>query len=367
MSGNFVQRGEPAIWNKFIRARAALICGADMVIELPVVFATASAEFFSHYALSLLNALGCVDYLCFGTEAGEHGILEEVAKALVNEGYSFKAELKARLAMGYSYPAARQAALEYLLPDTRDVLDKPNNILGIEYIKAIMRIDSNIKPFAIKRQGEGYHSGDHSKKLSSAKAIRAALRDGQASLAGIPDILVPFYKEHIESKDFHNYERLSPVLEYMVKTRSPEYLADILDIDEGLQNRIIEAFGREQLISKSLLRLKSKRYTYTKLQRALLHILLDITKKDFAQLNASAPHYIRVLGFRKKWECLFKAIESSTSIPIVTNIKNYRTTLTNSALKLMEKEIISTDIYNLASLKAHPKNAEFSEQIVVLK
>lgn len=366
MSGNFVQRGEPAIWNKFTRAKAALLCGADMIVELPVIFATASAEYFAHYALSLLAALGCVEYLCFGSESGELDFLEKAADMLLTESYSFKAELKAGLAKGHSYPLARHNALIHLLPGSSYILDKPNNILGIEYIKAIKRLGSNIKPYAIKREGEGYHSGDYTKFFSSAKAIRAAFRAGQNDPAGIPEILKNYYGEFIAQKDFHDFDRLSTVLGYIVKTRSPQYLAGILDVDEGLHNRICEVFGKEQLISKSLERLKCKRYAYTRLMRSLLHILLDITKEDFEQIYSLGPHYIRVLGFRKESGHLFNKITKSAKIPLIAGLKNYRSNLTDTGRKLIEKEIMSTDIYNLAGLHALPKNAEFSEQIVVV-
>ena len=368
MSGNFVQRGEPAIWNKRERAKAALLCGADMIIEIPIVFATASAEYFADYALGLLDCLGCVDYLCFGSEAGETEILEKAARLLSAEGYSFKAELKARLGEGYSYPAARHMALQYLLPEASSVLDKPNNILGIEYIKAIIKQGSDIKPFAIKREGEGYHSLDYTKKLSSAKAVRAALRAGHSGPPGIPEALKLFYRELIGQRDFHDFDRLSSVLGYIVKTRSPEYLAGILDVDEGLHNSIIEAFGKKALISDVLDCLKSKRYAYTRLSRALLHILLDISKEEFSGFSRSGPHYVRVLGFRKESEYLLSHISKSAKAPLITGLKNYkkRTDLSPAGKKLIEKEIMSTDIYNLAGVWAQPKNAEFSYRIAVV-
>jgi len=366
MSGNFVQRGEPAIWNKFVRARAALLCGADMIIELPVPFATASAEYFAHYGLSLLNSLGFVKYLCFGSENDDLEILKKTAEILVMEPYGFKSELKARLILGDSYPAARHKALEHLMPALSDILNKPNNILGIEYIKAIMRLGSNIKPFAIKREGEGYHSSDYTKELSSAKAIREALRAGKCNLIGLPEKLKPLYDDQIKKGDYHDFDRLGDVLQYIVKTSPPEKLAKILDVDEGLHHRIIDILGSERLISKSLWSLKSKRYTYTRLSRALLHILLDITTADFNNFYESGPNYVRVLGFRKEWESLFSYINTYCPLPIITNIKNYHTVLSPIGKELLEKEIRSTDIYNLSGINPAPKNAEFSESIVVV-
>jgi len=366
MSGNFVQRGEPAIWNKFVRARAALICGADMIIELPLPFATSSAEYFSYYAVQLLDSLGFVAHLCFGSETGDIETLETAAKMLLSESTEFKTHLKKRLAEGHSYPLARHMTLAHLAPEVSDAIKTPNNILGIEYIKALSRLDSKIKPFVIKREGESYHSEDYTKKLSSATAIRTALRAGHKELAGIPEALVPLYKEHIELGSFHDFDNLSTILQYIVKTRAPEELAGIMDIDEGLHNGIIDACGSEKYISGILSRLKSKRYAYTRLSRALLHIVLDITKDDFQEFCVSAPHYVRVLGFRKKWECLFSHIEAEAAIPIVTNLKNHRDVLPKLSRKLLEKEILSTDIYNLSGTDSYSKNAEFSESIIVV-
>jgi len=366
MSGNFVQRGEPAIWDKFLRTRAALICGADMVIELPVPFATASAEYFSHHAVMLLDSLGIVGHICFGSETGELAPLQRVAEFLAHENVEFRQALKTLLAEGHSYPTARHIAIEQFVPGVADVLDAPNNILGIEYLKAIIKLDSDIKPFVIKREGEGYHSTDHTKELSSATAIRAALKSGHKDLAGIPKELVPLYSSHMEHGEFHELDNLSQILHYIVKTCRIEHLANIVDVSEGLHNSIIDACGKHRNISDILKELKSKRYAYTRLSRALLHIILDINKDDFAEFMDGFPHYIRVLGFRKEWECLFTYIDTNTDIPIITSLKNYEARLCPIGAKLLQKEIESTDIYNLSASTACAKNSEFSKAIIVV-
>ena len=366
MSGNFVQRGEPAVWNKFARARAALICGADMIIELPVPFATASAEYFSYHAVKLLDSLGIVSHICFGSETGDLEPLSKAADLLISESPDFKAYLKARLNEGHSFPFARHMTIEHFAPESTEILNMPNNILGIEYIKALKKLESDINPFVIKREGEGYHSSDYTKELSSATAIRSALRAGHKELAGIPRKLAPLYDEYINSMGFHELDNLSLILQYIVKTRPPEYLASILDVDEGMHNSIIEICGAHKRISDILTQLKSKRYTYTRLSRALLHIILDITKEDFSEFCTDFPHYIRVLGFRKEWECLFSQIEANTDIPIVTNLKNHINSLSPAGYKLLQKEIAATDIYNLSGAGVFSKNTEFSESIVVV-
>ena len=366
MSGNFVQRGEPAIWDKFVRTKAALICGADMVIELPLPFATASAEYFSHHAVALLESLGIVGHICFGSETGELLPLQRVAELLTDENAEFKQSLKTLLDQGHSYPTARHMAIKKLAPDAAEVLSTPNNILGIEYLKAIIRLDSDIKPFIIKREGEGYHSKDHTKELSSATAIRTALIAGHKDLAGIPSELRPLYNTYIERGDFFELDNLSQILHYIVKTCKVEQLANALDVSEGLHNSIIEACGKHQNISVILKELKSKRYAYTRLSRALLHIILSINKDDFEEFMCGFPHYIRVLGFRKEWECLFAYIDESTDIPIITNLKNYEALSCLTGRKLLKKEIESSDIYNLCGQSVYPKNSEFSKTIIVV-
>ena len=366
MSGNFVQRGEPAIWDKYVRTRSALICGADMVIELPVAFATASAEYFSHHAVALLDSLGIVEYICFGSETGELLPLQRAAELLVHENAEFRASLKALLDSGHSYPAARHMAIERLAPDIAEVLNAPNNILGIEYLKAIIKLGSDIKPFVIKREGEGYHSTDYTKELSSATAIRAALIAGHKDLAGIPTELRALYSTHIERGDFFELDNLSQILHYIVKTCRVEQLSNTLDVSEGLHNSIIEMCGTHQNISDILKALKSKRYAYTRLSRALLHIILGISKDDFNEFMDGFPHYIRVLGFRKEWECLFTYIDAFTDIPIITNLKNYEALLCPTGRKLLKKEIESSDIYYLCGKTPLPKNSEFSKTIIVV-
>jgi len=371
MSGNFVQRGEPAIWDKFVRAKAALICGVDMVIELPVPFATASAEYFSYHGMALLDSLGIVRHICFGSETGELAPLQRAAEMLSAEDDEFRTLLKSLLDEGHSYPLARHMVFEQLAPDAAEVFATPNNILGIEYLKAIIRLRSNIRPFVIKREGESYHSADHTKELSSATAIRAALKAGHKDLPGIPVELVPLYNEHIKRGDFNDLDKFSQILHYIVKTRPARQLEDIFDVSEGLHNAIIRVCAENKCISEILAELKSKRYAYTRLSRALLHIILDISKDDFSAFSEGFPHYIRVLGFRKEWESLFSYISAQTDIPIITNLKNYESALnlTGHSLtgrRLIQKEIEATDIYNLSRMGNFPKNAEFSERIVVI-
>jgi len=366
MSGNFVQRGEPAIWDKFVRAKAALLCGVDMVIELPVPFATASAEYFSYHGMALLNSLGIVSHICFGSETGELAPLQRAAELLNAEDAEFRSILKRLLDEGHSYPLARHMVLEQLAPDAAEVCATPNNILGIEYLKAIIKLKSDIMPFVIKREGEGYHSVDYTKELSSATAIRAALKAGHKDLAGVPSELVPLYNEQIKRGEFNDLDKFSQILHYIVKTRPAEQLANILDVSEGLHNSIIRACAENKCISELLRELKSKRYAYTRLSRALLHIILDISKDDFITFSKGFPYYIRVLGFRKEWECLFSYINAQTDIPIITNLKNYESSLAPTGRRLILKEIEAMDIYNLSRVGNYPKNAEFSEPMVVI-
>jgi len=368
MSGNFVQRGEPAIFNKYIRTEAALKCGAAMVIGLPFAFASASAEYFAGYAVSILEATGIVDKICFGSEHGEMGLLEEVARLLAFESKAYSDSLRNNLALGMSYPKARQEAVGGLLPEAVEILSEPNNILGIEYIKAIYKQNAKLIPHTIKRQGEGYHSLNSSTDLSSATAMRAAIKSGEYSNAfkSLPTHIADIYKSQIENEMIFDFNAFSPYLHYRISTMASYDLANIAGIDEGLENAIIKVCAKYKLISEILVELKSKRYTYTKLSRALLHIILDLSKSDFENYGKNKPHYIRVLGFRKEYENLLKQMENNAKAPLILNLKNSTDNLSETGRRLLEREIIATDIYNLAAPYPMVKNFEYTQPLVIV-
>jgi len=368
MSGSFVQRGEPAIFNKYARTEAALKCGAAMVIELPFAFASSSAEYFASYAIGILEASGIADKICFGSECGNIDLLKKTAEILAFESMEYRGLLRKNLALGLSYPRARQEAVSAILPESADILAEPNNILGIEYIKAILTQSAKLAPYTIKRLGEGYHSLDYSTNLSSATAIRAAIKGGcfSSTLNAVPEQIADIYKKQIENNMTFDFDTYSPYLHYRISTMTAYELAGIAGVEEGLENAIIKACGKHRLISEILSELKSKRYTYTKLSRVLLHIILGLTKNDFNEYLTNKPHYIRVLGFRKEYEYLLAQMEKSAKAPLIINLKNSTQKLSPTGAKLLAGEIAATDIYNLAAPQPMAKNAEYSQPLVII-
>jgi len=321
MSGNFVQRGEPAIYDKWKRTKMALEAGVDLVIELPLYYACAGAEYFAKAAVTLLEKTGIVNSLCFGSEWADIDLLKECAQAILKEDSAFKDCFKKNLQKGLSYPAARAQAASVKMPDT------PNNILGIEYLKALMAMDSAIKPLTVPRSP------------GSASEVRASLR--QQALENLAD-----------------YDNLSPIFHYILRSRPAKELQNFVDVSEGLENRFIDCAKENRLISDIIKAAKCKRYTHLRLQRAVLHIILGISKENLQAYKS--PQYIRVLGFNRKRADLLSLLEKNAALPLVTNLSKAK--LPSLAMQMLEEEIYSTKIYSLA-FKEHVYLNEYSMPI----
>lgn len=346
MSGNFVQRGEPAICNKQIRTKAALLNGADLVIEIPVIYATASADIFAYGSVNLLDKTGIVDFLCFGSEEGNINTMLNVSETLSSETNNFKEELKKELKKGISYPSARLKALSTIFKKDLSFLSKPNNILAIEYLKTLKTLKSNIKPYTIKREYADFNSTEISGNIASATAIRNAIMHNDFSAiknctpSNTYEILIESVKSY--SPSINDY---SKILHYIIRTQSKQYLSSISDITEGIENRILKN-AEIPIITDLLNAVKTKRYTYTKLQRSILHIILDIKKSD---LNLYNFPYIRILGFRKESSNILNELVKKSKIPLITNIKNAEKIIDENGMYILEKEIKSTDLYYINS------------------
>lgn len=347
ISGNFVQRGEPALFKKHIRTKMALLNGVSMVLELPVEYATGSADVFSFGAVNILNESRIIDKLSFGSENGETAIFENIARILNNEPTLFKKHLKENLNLGMSYPLARNSALESYIGKKLSFMNKPNNILALEYIRQLQKLNSNIKPFTVERIISDYNSNNLSGEISSASAIRTAiLNNDYSALNSIPNNCKEFFN-NINPPLIDNF---SQILSYILRTKNPKDISEYADITEGLENRIINT--NFNTITELIENIKTKRYTYSKLQKAILHILLGIKKND----QIKKPEYIRVLGFRKDKKYILSEMVKKSNIPVIIGIKENE--------ELLKKEIISTDIYNIPL--GIDKGEEYKNGVIVI-
>jgi Predicted nucleotidyltransferase len=328
MSPDYVQRGVPAMLDKHTRAKMALLSGADIVIELPLEYACSSAEFFANGSITLLNQLRKVNCCCFGSEFGAIDAFTQVADMLANEPAAFKNALKAELKRGVSFPVARKTVLLEQLPNCADILDSPNNILGIEYCKALRKLNSPIVPFTIKRSADNYHNDDIDGELSSASAIRATLLNSDkdnlntdfeltrrfAQVAPtIPADALTMLRDNWLSNGPLCEDDFSSLLRYKLLSETATTLTNYLDVSRDLANRIINALNYFESFSQFAALLKSKELTRTRINRALLHILLNIKK-------IPAINYARILGFRKDAAPLLGELKKSASIPLITKL-----------------------------------------------
>lgn len=352
MSGDFVQRGAPALMDKYLRAECALKNGADLVLELPVCYALSSAETFAKGAISLLDKLGVVDALCFGSECGDINLLMDFAKELLHETPVFKKALDRELRIGHTYPQARNAALEasapYLTAHT-NVLTSPNNILGIEYCKALLSCDSKIQPYTIKRIGASYHDNSLENTFCSAMAIRESLRQAGAS-DGLAKQIPTASLKLMEEAYLKSYpvfpDDLSLLLHYSLLSGAASGFTNYPDIDKELSDRILKFLPRYQNFRSFCEQLKSKNRTYTRISRSLLHILLNINQEDFTRYEEEGfIFYARMLGFRESASALLSSIKKSSQIPLLSKLADAEKQLAQTGLLMLEKDIYASHIY----------------------
>ena len=343
LSGNFVERGEPSILDKYSRAVHAVKAGADIVFELPTVFATANAEIFALGSLKLINSLCGEKSVCFGTESNNLDNLYKVAKILIDEPKSFTDELKLQLSSGNSFARSRANALKKALPlvDENDFL-KPNNILAIEYIKAILKNGYDIKVKNVVRENSDYLSKELSDKNSSALAIRTALEKGDKSAVKNSVPLFVFKDLPRALPDF------SKEIIYSILNSEKYEIKGVLDCSEGLENKIKECVKTNFTLEDIVGALKTKRYTETRIKRILLAIMLGI-QKDFTLKCLNSDLYLKVLAVNKdKVDAL--SYLSSSKYPLITR-KSDATKLNGTALECFEKDLFSNSVYSANTKK----------------
>lgn len=372
MSGNFVQRGEPAMFDKWTRATIALESGADLVLELPILFATANAETFARGAVRVLGECGIVDYLCFGTESGDIELLKDATKILTNETEEFRSLLKSYLDEGMSYPSARGKALEMVSSVQSDIISKPNHILALEYLMALEKYNYPIEPVTIKRQGSGYHDTELTDEMASATAIRQCIsaNDIETALSQVPEHVRVLYRTAIKKGSAPmSWDNLSDALNYQLRLTSARDIAKIFEVTEGLEHRVVRAIQNVYDVEELIDFIKSKRYTRSKIQRILVHILLNIKTEevDYFMKKLTLP-YIRVLGFKKDSADILGDLTLKSKAPVLSNLKKASEVLDSDGLHLLAVEKISTDIYMLGcpDERCRKPNQDFTTPLSII-
>lgn len=380
MSGNFVQRGTPAFADKYTRVRMALEGGADAVFELPVIYSTASAEYFALGAVRHLNACGIIDYLCFGAETSNPLLLNIITEVLTSEPDEFKSVLKTSLASGISFPLARNHAIkQYLLncpftgiSDTDntssdcviteemidEILTGSNNILAIEYLKALKKTDSRIVPLIIKREGAGYHSESFDECYTSASAIRRLLSiEAEPDYSKLECHMPAGCLSLIKQLSGHSLpvvtEDFSDMMFYSLLGKSETELKKYFDISDELARRMVNLFSSDCSFSPDLYtaKVKSRQYTHTRISRALIHVLLGISDVLVnTSVSDASSLYLRLLGFKKN-SSVMGLLKKSTLCPVITKPAAATKQLEPAALLVFNKDIYASEIYNRAVFK----------------
>ena len=375
MSGNFVQRGAPALINKYKRAEMALQNGADLVLELPVYYSTSSAEYFAEGAIALLDKLGVITELCFGSECGDIAILQKIADILLTEPSAYVDVLKNHMRLGLSYPSARNAALIHYDPSLiayKDVLSSPNNILGIAYLKALKRRESHIQPFTTRRVGADYHDKRLGEMQASALAIRQAVMsavDTEYLRNQMPENAYSILAECLNQRCFLENDAFSSMLHYKLLTEAEKGYEEYLDVSPELSDRIRNNLEQFRSFQDFCDLLKRKDMTYTRISRCLLHILLNMKTSTMEKyVSMDYVPYVRVLGFRKDAAPLLTAIKEHSSIPIISKLADAEQILTPDAYGMLKDDILINNIYESAmSLKSgHPMQNEYRTPIVIV-
>ena len=371
MSGDFIQRGAPAIFDKYLRAEMALLGGADLVLELPNAFATSSAEDFAAAGVALLTKLGVVSSLCFGSECGRVDTLLSLAERLLEEREEDSVALKQSLASGLSFPAAREKVYQAVSHSSMD-WNSPNNILGVEYCKALLKRNSSIQPVSIQREGMDYHAradSETSHSFWSATAIRQTLKDMETQPSGeraqkakqvlgktaVPPAILPLL---LAGKPLYPDDG-SAALNYALLTLSREgrEFSSYLDMSKELGQRLNRMLLSPASFEERIFQLKTKQYTYTRISRALLHILLGITDADFMRWKSEAVDYTpyaRILGFQKTALPLLGEIRRQAKIPLITQVKRKIEGLSKDGAALLQQDVFASHLYQaLLSSKYH--------------
>ena len=370
MSGNFTQRGDTALVDKWTRAEMALKSGIDLVIELPTLYAISSAENFADGAIKILNSLGIVDYISFGSEIGEISPLNDIASILYKEPKEFSNFISMQLKSGLSYPKARELAISMYFGSSKkykEILENPNNVLGIEYLKALKKHKSPITPITVKRDYSDYNSKSVKNGIASATAIRTMIERNKNIHYVVPFETYELMEQKQEKKEIiKNLSVFEKEILYTLRKMNVQDIANLPDVSEGLEYRIKEAANISNDLESLIHNIKTKRFVESRLRRILLYALLDIKEKDINMSKKTIP-YIRILGFNKHGKRIISAIATNNpSIKIIVSLKKFIETNTSSSLKnMILKDILATNIYTLGyESNSGIANLDYTHKIV---
>ncbi|MBD7910415.1 MULTISPECIES: nucleotidyltransferase [Clostridium] len=362
MSGNFMQRGIPAITDKWSRAEMAVKNGVDLVIELPLVYSISSAEAFAEGAIKILNKTGVIRNVYFGSEHGRIEDLELIAHTLLREPEAFKLKLKEELKKGLPFHTARSLALNIFLPSVpcSEILSNSNNILAIEYIKALKKIDSTIVPKTLKRIGSNYNDTEINSNYPSATSIRACLHESkdlsklktllpEASYSILDKLVKKNYK-FVEGNDIFSF------LKYKILTEG-EKINKVFGVKEGLENKILKEISNAKNLNELILKIKSKRYTYTRINRILISFFIGLDNYNYEDLIKENTNYIRPLAFNTTGSKILKEIKKKNQISIITKVpKNINDTK-------LEIDLLGTKAFSILNDSISPYDDYYKSPI----
>lgn len=361
--------GDTSIIDKWSKAEIALKMGVDLVVELPTIYSISSAENFAEGAIKLLSAFGNDVTLSFGSECGDISALTKIANVLFDEPKEYLTILQHELSKGISYPKARENALMFYLGDVRkyaNIVSAPNNILGIEYLKAMKKLKSNIGAITIKRAGTDYNSLETSECIASATALRKLISSNKNISSYLPNASFEILKNNIKyGKTVNSISCFEKEIIYTLRKMTLPEIANLQDVTEGLENSIKSSADLCNNLEDLINSVKSKRYTRSRIQRILLYSLLNITKKDNKDSYKANP-YIRVLGVSQRGKILLSIISENKKYPVITSIKRFIDTNNNKSLKnMLEKDILASNIYTLGYEYDSKANLDYTKKLIV--
>lgn len=338
MSGNFTQAGNIALKDKFTRAKIAIENGFDAVIELPTIFATSSAEFFAFGAINILNGLGCIDYLCFGSETGNISTITDIAKKIIKNNDNIWDNITESMKEGISFAKAREYAIsKYLSKNEIAISCLPNNILAIEYVKSLLKQKSTIVPIAIKRE-------ENNECITSATIIREMIENRN-------DIskYVLNYTTILDNPQLNN--NMYNLIKYAILSKEKDQIKNINGVTEGLENKLYDEINNSNNYNEFIQNVKSKRYQLSKIKRILINIMLEISKEDFLNLNTDKNCYAHIININSslKNELLSK-LNKSSNIPVITSLNNnIINNLNDTIRKSLLLDVKASNIYSILS------------------